>query len=421
MLTQPLAVLTVADFMAAGMPTPEVLELFAGPGGWSTGLRRAGFTGTALGVEYDKDACATAVAAGHHRLQADVSKLDPRIFGRVEGHICSPPCQGFSPAGKGRGRADAHLLLDALTRVTCGADLDAAIAELHDSMTDDRSLLALEPLRYALYTAPSWVAWEQVPAVLPIWEACAVVLRRFGYTVDTGILHAEQYGVPQTRKRAILVAHAPWIATPAQLPHPMRSRFHSTNPGKIDAGFPRWVSMAQALTWGMTERPYPTIAPGTGQGGTDAQALGGSGARATVQAEREAGRWIEKDWDDAPEHWDRPFRRLRVLAPAGTSSTMVDPRPLDYPAPTITGKGTAEFGVRTTRAPGPKSRDPQGKRVSIAEAAVLQSFPPDYPFQGNKTAQYRQVGDAVPPLLAAAVLGPVLAAAAKRPTLEVAA
>lgn len=117
--------------------------------------------------------------------------------------------------------------------------------------------------------------------------------------------------------------------------------------------------------------------------------------------------------------------RNRWLAPAGATSEMVDPRPDSDPAHTITGKGTAAWvqerpettvcGDARLGAPGHRDREggerqfgEQSVRVSAEEAAVLQSFPRDYPWRGTKTECYRMVGDAVPPLLAAAILRPLV-------------
>lgn len=444
------------------------VDLFAGPGGWDEGIRELGIR--PLGIEWDAAACATARAAGHRRLQADVTRLDPASFGPVRGLIASPPCQGFSMAGKGRGREDSVHMLQALQGVTgAWGQLEDAVAGLHATMADHRSLLALEPLRWALELEPQWTAWEQVPAVLPLWEACVAVLRRRGYTVATGLLNAEQYGVPQTRQRAILVARSPQLSDdlgPAELPAPTHSRYYSRSRERLDPGVLPWVSMDQALGWGMTARPYPTVSPGTAAGGQDPQMLGGSGARATVVREINEGRWHLRSSYSTHGDYTNPGRR-DMDQPSFSVTTHVDRhrwqyvngthahaarRTTDLPAPTVmfgARQNTVEWQLSTGTRPGATQRDtdtpaptlalgndaashvwvPRGVtpertvqlkaagsavRVSVQEAAVLQSFPPDYPWRGTQTAQYRQVGDAVPPLLArhvvAAVAGCALAA-----------
>ena len=107
-----------------------IVDLFAGPGGWDTGLAMIGRRDV-VGVEWDESACLTAEAAGHKRVRADVAQLDPLDFvtgahlcdllgisvvdAIVEGLIASPPCQAWSVAGKQLGeldRANCHTLAD---------------------------------------------------------------------------------------------------------------------------------------------------------------------------------------------------------------------------------------------------------------------------------------------------------------------
>jgi DNA (cytosine-5)-methyltransferase 1 len=191
--------------------------------------------------------------------------------------------------------------------------------------------------------------------------------------------YAEQYGVPQTRKRAILVARAPWMRArygPAALPAPTHSRYYPRNPAKLDAGLPRWVSMAEALGWGMTARPYPTLASGRTTGGPDREKVGGSEARRAIYAERDAGRWVQQSNYSAPGHHlgltteerglgERPTDvpsfavtskgfHWSMLSAGATSPETAGTVPRDAedaPAGTITGKGTAAWVMRSSVSP----------------------------------------------------------------------
>jgi DNA (cytosine-5)-methyltransferase 1 len=529
-----------------------VVDLFAGAGGLDLALRALGLD--PLGVELDDAACATREAAGLRTVQADVAALDPQAFAPCWGLCGSPPCQAFSAAGKGEGRDAMSFYFAAIERMGHGESIDRA--EMDEACGDERAHLVLEPLRWALALMPRWIVLEQVPPVLPLWEAMAGVLRERGYSVWTGLLSAERYGVPQTRKRAFLLAS---LDGPVSMPRPTHQRYvappkrkareeideahgggmFDVTPERIvvaeDCHLLPWVSMAEALGWGMTARPSVSLLAKTGGTGGHRPLEGGSGAREMLARARAAGRWIEgpapapaptvtgggtgagggvevfggreareraagavrfvqrsnysagsagtgtaaergrtERRSDAPSvaitskgfQWvlrsgqsvageGRAEREagepsLTVIgrfdlcswAREGEPPTHYDRRqehgprdedgkrervrliPVDEPAPTIAAAGLARGrdvwvterpststtvnGDPRLAEPGRHDPDqsgsqygPQTVRVSIEEAAALQTFPPDYPWRGNsKTAQYQQVGNAVPPLLA---------------------
>lgn len=192
--------------------------------------------------------------------------------------------------------------------------------------------LALEAARWAVTTQPEWIAMEQVPPAFPLWQALGDVLIEDGYSVDYAVLNAADYGVPQARRRAILIASR---RRTARLPEP--------------TGAP--VSMAAATGWSEDDLVgFPRQAD----------------AGATIQL-------------------------------GGTAYRARDLFPASGPAPTLTEKARSWQRWTGDRA----------VPIDPAEAAILQSFPADYPWQGTRSSQFHQIGNAVPPLLAAHVLAAV--------------
>lgn len=280
------------------MPSDLVVDLFAGPGGWDEGARLAGYTGPIAGLDNSMDACRTASAAGHDRVRVDLTSYPPDGFvGRVDGVVASPVCRAW-----------------AVSNVT-RAGLD-----------DPRGRLIRIPLRWVLALRPRWTAWEITPLALPVFEQQAGVLRRAGYSVWTGILHAERYGVASTRKRAILIARTDGPAVEPAPTHQVA------------------VSMAHTLGWD--------------------------------------GAILRSNYGNNGD----PRKRGQ--------------RPMSMPAFTVTGKACRNKWVWP---------DGSTRNLTVDEAAQLQGFRSGYPWSGGSISKQQQVGDAVPPLLAAAVLRPLLA------------
>jgi DNA (cytosine-5)-methyltransferase 1 len=436
----------------------RAVDLFSGPGGWDEGLAPLGLR--LLGIEWDAAACATREAAGHETRQADVAALEPLEFAPCDLLIGSPPCQAFSTAGKGLGLKDVpqiHATADALA---AGRDVRA---ELQPRLADARSLLVVEPLRWALALMPRLVACEQVPAVLPLWERFAEILRTRGYWTWTGLLTAEQYAVPQTRERAFLMAS---LAGPVQPPAPTHQRYiaarkeleHETlfDAGERERSVARgeehllpWISMAEALGWQEGSAEY-RLAPVMTSKARTASWIYRNGNQ-----ERSAERTLDQP---APTvhfghalndvSWTLPTNRDQQ--PDGSRQT----RPTSDPVPSLTAKSGGQWYVErpaptivTTRRskdgllvgrqmaegegenvggwgyerpattiagdsrvfqPGghhePGKQSQNAVRVTLEEASILQGFRPDCPWQGSRTKCFEQVGNAVPPPLARAVI-----------------
>jgi DNA (cytosine-5)-methyltransferase 1 len=379
--------MTPAPHPAANQDSsPVIADLFAGPGGLDIAAEVLGVP--TIGVEWEESTRATRKAAGlcttEVRDVAQVNPLDPEV---ASARVLTggPPCQTYSVAGNREGHKALKEVLDLASRV----GESQSVKELEDawayvqlraeelSWADERTGLVLQPLRWIvekmLKAEPyEVVVLEQVPTVLPVWTKYRDILRELGYDADRDILHTEDYGVPQTRRRAVLIA-----------------RYVGRKGQGLD--FPE--STHQRYRKGV-ER-LPALEPETGTAGQ------GSLFSPPAKPPR------PKPWVSMGDvlQDSRPTKFVvRSNYGSGGDPKKRGLRTSDQPAATVTGKVRRNkvFDLKGLDADGEPELGPEQERFTLREAGLLQTFPAEYPWRGTDVAQ--QIGNAIPPLLAIHVL-----------------
>ncbi len=342
---------------------PEFISLFAGAGGLDLGLERAGWS-CLYGVDSDPNAVATLRANQGRNFGADAlfecadvrelrgEDLLARI-GRKRGEVPlmagGPPCQSWSSAGKQLGFDDPRgKLFRDFVRLSdeCGC-----------------RVIVFENVR-GMLTARG-PGGEPGEALRIIRET----LHERGYRSEVDLLNAADYGVPQRRFRLFIVAYRD--AARPRFPVPIYAK-----PEDCGLFQKPWRRLSEVLAEAGPPPPEDVIRP-TGEMAKRLRGLKpGQGAKSPGKRET-----------------TRPGGHWGYLQ----GGFVADP---ELPARTVTASSQQDWLML---------EDGSHRRLTPRECSLIQTFPPDWKFVGNRAAQYRLVGNAVPPLLAAA-LGPALAA-----------
>jgi DNA (cytosine-5)-methyltransferase 1 len=335
------------------------IDLFAGGGGLSQGLKQAGFVVSAA-VEIEPAACATYSAnhPGTVIFQHDIRKIAGQELlrtsptGQIDLIAACPPCQGFSSL-TAKYRRD-----------------------------DPRNELIFEFVRLVREIRPSTIMMENVPGLAKgagshLFEMAMQDLQTQGYRLSYDVVDVADYGVPQRRRRLVVLGSR---CDSIEIPRATHSR-------APQEGQRHWVTVRDAIAH--EDRPV-----------TLKRALALGGAHSVR-------------WNVVRNMSDINIERLRAARPGKSRATLpVELRPRchqqadtgfsnvygrmswDEPSPTITGGCT-------TLSKGRFGHPSQLRTISVREAALLQSFPKDYRFDTSHMDKVCSIiGNALPPLFA---------------------
>lgn len=341
---------------------PKVIDLFAGVGGMSLGFEKAGFD-VVLANEYD-ESIADAYKKNHKNTKmvvGDITKLDlKKTFGKYAGKIDvvigGPPCQGFSQKGQRK------------------------------SIKDERNFLFKYYIKVVELVKPKYFVMENVPNLLTTEKGyfrheIEELFQELGYeNLSTGVLNASDYGVPQNRKRTVIIGKLGGEAP--DLPKPKNKNVTI------------WDAISDLAFLesgeGREEQPYLKKAESKYQ-----KLLRGESKVLYNHV--------------ATKHSDIALKRLKMIPP-NAGKEVLPPEHLTksiYSGTWTRMRKDENSATITTRFDTPSSgkftHPYLNRAITVREAARIQSFPDDFIFVGKKGSQMKQVGNAVPPLLAQAV------------------
>lgn len=345
-------------------PVLGLVDVFAGCGGLTEGFRQAGFE-PLMAVESNGSAAATYGANfGDHVLNRKIEDVPSKEFPIAELLVGGPPCQGFSNLGK----QDANDPRNLLWREY------------------ERAVEAVQPSVFVLENVPQFLKSDQYRLL----ERSVIDGPLREYELTSGLVNAADHGVAQRRIRAIVIGSR---SGKAQLP----SATHD--------GPENWVGLRTALA-GI---PFETGPPTLPQRGRE-DGIPGPFKAHEIHLGRNPKPLSLERYDYIPPGGNRFDLPDRLKPPcwlnkrSGTADVMGR---LEWDKPSLTIR-TEFFKPEKGRSLHPEwdVEDPDrrvNRSISHWEAARIQSFPDDFVWCGTKLEIARQIGNAVPPVLAGAI------------------